>query len=392
MKKLIQKIIRGLGYDLRRYQANDLETFVVSLSPKSAPKGHVLLSYIVEPYLEENASKKFNNHTHYWESGNIADIFLEMGYMVDVIGYHNITFIPRKDYSIFVGARTNFERLSKLLNKGCLKIVHLDTSHWAFNNHASYNRLLSLVKRRGVAVKGSLRLIEENLGIEYADCATILGNQFTVETYQYAQKPIFRIPISTCGFYPWDDNKDFGACSRNFLWFGSAGAVHRGLDLLLETFSEMPDYHLYICGPIDKEMDFIRAYHREMYETENIHMLGWQDVNSPQFELICGKCIGLIYPTCAEGGGGAVINCMHAGLIPIVSYESSVDIGDFGVILKESSIAEIKSSVQMLSTLPAGDLKQRAKKSWEFARKHHTREKFSHEFKKAIKIILDRQP
>ena len=51
--------------------------------------------------------------------------------------------------------------------------------------------------------------------------------------------------------------------------------------------------------------------------------------------------MALVYPSCSEGGGGCVINCMHAGLIPVVSYESSVDIShDCGVIFKENSVEE----------------------------------------------------
>ena len=60
--------------------------------------------------------------------------------------------------------------------------------------------------------------------------------------------------------------------------------------------------------------------------------------------------------------------CLHAGLIPIISYESGIDVEDFGVILKDNSIKTIKNTVQMISSLPGEQLQPMARKAWEFAR------------------------
>ena len=171
------------------------------------------------------------------------------------------------------------------------------------------------------------------------------------------------------------------------MWLGSSGCVHKGLDLVLESFVELPDCHLYICGPIEREKDFQSAYHKELYETKNIHTIGWVDVTSSEFIEIAGKCVGVVYPSCSEGGGGSVIQCMHAGLIPIVSYESSVDVGDFGVILKDCSISEIKNSIRMISSLPAEELRRMSRMAWEFARANHTRERFAEEYQRIVKKI-----
>jgi glycosyltransferase involved in cell wall biosynthesis len=146
----------------------------------------------------------------------------------------------------------------------------------------------------------------------------------------------------------------------------------------------MPDHHLYVCGPLQKEKDFVRAYYKELYETTNIHAVGWVDVGGPEFKEIANKCVGLVYPSCSEAGGGSVIQCMHAGLIPIVSYESSVDVDDFGVTLKDNSITTIINTVQMVSDLSGGQLQGMARKAWEFARANHTREKFAEEYKRII--------
>ena len=162
----------------------------------------------------------------------------------------------------------------------------------------------------------------------------------------YANKPIYRLPISAPVIYPWPEGKDFEACRRHFLWLGSHGFVHKGLDLVLEAFAAMPEYHLTVCGPtkgeVEKEFekvlyvekDFEKTFYKELYQTSNIRTVGWVDVASPEFMQIANDCIGLINPSCSEGEGGAVVGCMHAGLIPIVSYESGVDIDAFGFLLR----------------------------------------------------------
>ena len=85
-----------------------------------------------------------------------------------------------------------------------------------------------------------------------------------------------------------------------------------------------------------------------------------------------------------------MIVCMHAGLIPLVSYEASVDVEDFGVIFKDNSIKTIKETVQMVSNHSGERLQRMSRKAWEFARANHTREKFAVEYKRTVLNIMER--
>lgn len=389
MKGIIKKFGRKVGVDIRRYSPNFHENEVVSLKPENECKGSVLLSYIINPFLLKDGETVSNCHTHDRESLLIAKAFLLLGYAVDVIDYRNKTFIPKKDYSIFVAARTNFQRIAQLLKEDCLTIVHLDTAHWLFNNSAAYKRCLELQQRRGVTLE-SIKWVEPNWAIEYADCATVLGNSFTIGTYSYAQKPIFPLSVPTVNVYAWPEDKNYEGCRHYFLWFGSEGLVHKGLDLALEAFAEMPDYHLYVCGPIQQDKDFEKTYFKELYQTPNIHTMGWVDVSSNDFVEIARNCLALIYPSCSEGQSGAVVTCLQIGLIPLLSYESGVDVEDFGILLKNCSIDEIQLAVQKISGLPAKELKTMSRKAWEFARANYTREKYSKNYRVVIERIMRR--
>lgn len=361
---------------------------VFSFKPDQPAKGNVLISYVIAPFPLKPDQLISNNHTHHWECIQMVKTFLELGYCVDVISLFNDVFVPKKHYSIFIDARWNLERLTPLLNKDCVRILHVDTAHILFHNAAECNRLLALQQRRGITIYNQ-RFAPPYLAIEYADCAIVLGNEFTINTYRYAKKPLYRVPISTTDVYPFPEDKDLEACRKHFLWFGSGGLVHKGLDLVLEAFAQMPDYHLTICGPVEQEKDVEKAFHTELYHTPNIHTFGWIDTSGPEFVKITNSCIGTVYPSCSEGGGACVITCMHAGLIPIVTYEASVDINnDYGVILKDASVEEIKKSIQRISSLSEQELKAMARKAWEFARANHTREKFAQEYRDVMTKII----
>lgn len=389
MKKVMKDIFRKLGIEIVRYTPNPLEK-TVSLHPETTSQGHVLLSYLVEPFLLKPGEPIPNSHTNYWRCVQIARAFLDLGYSVDVIDSHNHSFRPVRSYAFFVGHRINFGRIAELLNADCVKIAHLDTAHWIHNNYLTYRRKLELQERRGITITGSDRIIEKTLAIEHADYATVCGGDFNINTLRYSGKPIYKLPQSPPTVYPWPEDKDYDRCRTSFLWFGSSGFVHKGLDLVLEAFADMPEYHLYVCGPMHKEKEFAKAYQRELYQTSNIHVVGWVDVESPEFTMLANKCLGIVYPSCSEAGGGSVIVCMHAGLIPLVSYEASVDVEDFGVIFKDNSIKTIKDTVQMVSNHSGERLQRMSRKAWEFARANHTREKFAVEYKRTVLNIMER--
>lgn len=386
--RFLNRIGYYFSFFVNRLKGRIARLRVISLQPTGSSRGNVLISYVLEPFCLKPGEPIPNTHTHYWECVQMVKTFLDLGYCVDVISLFNDKFIPKKHYSIFIDVRWNFERLSSLINQDCVKILHIDTAHFLFHNAAECQRLLALQQRRGVTLKPQ-RFHMPTQAIEYADCAIVLGNEFTINTFRYAKKPLYRVPISALETYPFSQNKDFEACRRHYLWFGSGGMVHKGLDLVLEAFTQMPEYHLTVCGPVKGEQDFEKAFDKELYHTPNIHTYGWIDVSSTDFVKITNSCAGIIYPSCSEGGAACVIMCMHAGLIPIVSYEASVDVReDYGVILKECSVEEIQSTIRRVSSLPANEIEKMAKKAWEFARANHTKEKFTQEYRSAIEKII----
>ncbi|MEH2163281.1 MAG: glycosyltransferase [Nostoc sp.] len=391
LNSILSRVANTISFVSNKVQAriNYAKTLqVVSLKPKKPSKGNVLLSYRIEPFLLKAGQAMPNDHTWYWEVWQIAQTFLDLGYNVDVIQFHNDKFVPQKDYAFFIDIRHRMEALTPKLNKDCIKIFHVDIANMVFRNAAECNRLLELQRRKGITLKPQ-RFEVPNLGIEYADCAIVLGNDFTTDTFKYANKPMYRIPISSPVVYPYPDKKDFEAVRKRFLWFGGSALVLKGLDLVLDAFAQMPEYHLTICGPVSNDKEFERAFYKELYETPNIHTYGWIDVTSPDFIEVTNNCLGLVYPSVSEGQSGAVISCLQAGLIPILSYESGVDVHDFGVIFDNLSLEEIKAKIISISNLPEEDLKFMSRQAWEYARANHTREKFAQVYRNVVEQIIE---
>lgn len=347
------------------------------MQPRGTLRGTVLLSYTTLPFIDTRP-EIFDGHTNRWECRTMAEIFLERGYAVDIIDFDNESFIPKKPYTFFIDVETNLERIAPYLNSDCIKIFHITTSHWKFNNKAEKERLESLAKRKGIRLPPE-RMLKPNQSAEKADILLLLGNAFTEATYKHLKKPIFHIPISTTFTYPFQENKNFEIARYSFIWIGGAGPVHKGVDLLLEAFAEMPEYHLHLCGKVS-DPGFEKIYFRELHQLPNITTHDVLNLGGSEFRKIVETSVATISPSCAEGQSGSVIVGMHAGLIPIVSKESGVDTFDFGITLQETSIESIKKAVCTVASSSPYSLHTRASTAWRHVQSKHTRENFAETF------------
>lgn len=358
--------------------------------PAEAPaRGRALLSYLSAPIGVPEAALPVN-HTQYWEAAEIARLLAAAGFRTDVMHYHNRWWRPRGSYDVLVDVRWNMERLAPLVGPSCVKIFHADTADAAVLAAAEQRRLDDLERRRGVRLEPR-RLERGNRGVEVADAATILGNQATLDTYRYAGVPLYGLPVASALVRPFDEAKEHHRTRGRFLWLGSRGMVHKGLDLVLEAFAAAPDLHLTVCGPVHDESDFVEAYRAELFATANIDVLGFVDVTSSAFADLAARTSALIYPSSSEGCAGSVVTAMHAGLVPIVSRESGVDVEDAGgLVLQDSSPAEVAERLRVAATWTGDEIGDRSRAAWERANARYTRAAFTAGYGAALHAILDR--
>ena len=352
------------------------------LFPKGKSRGTVVISYITWPFREGFDVPRARGHTNAFEVITMAQIYQELGFAVEVVDYDNETYVPPKDSSIVIDIHGQLERWDAHLSKECLRILHATGPHWLTYNRSETDRLAAIIERRCVSLM-PYRQVKPTQSVKFANHVTVLGNEYTMESFAFAQKLMTRVPLSSAYEFPWPNKRNFEVAKKKFLWVGSFGMVQKGLDLVLEAFSKLPELSLTVCGRPEKEADFYQCYQKELLQTPNIHLHGWIDMAAPEFQTIAQDHAAIIYPGAAEGGAGSVIHCMHAGMVPICTRESSVDLGDFGMLINKGTVEAIMEAARKFASLSGEEVQERAKKSYDHVRKFHTRECFRknyHEF------------
>jgi len=359
---------------------------VIRLKPECVSRGCVVISYVTWPFVEGVDSPKMRGHTNAYEVTVMAQAFLDLGFRVEVCDYDDKSYRPPEDCKVAVDLHSNLERWE--LPQDCKKILHATGAHWLFMNHAELSRLISLRQRHGVALKPQ-RHVEPSRALELVDEVVVLGNEFTRETFLFGRKPVTRVPISSAYEFAWPEGRDFERAKKKFLWVGSYGMVHKGLDLALDAFFGMPDLELTVCGRPEKEADFFRLYERHLKKTPNIKLHGWLDMASPDFVEIARTHAAVIYPSSAEGGAGSVIHCMHAGMLPVCTTEASIDLGDFGVHVETACVELVKKACRAVAEMSSSEVERRARGAYEHVRREHTRDKFQENYRKFAAKITD---
>jgi len=321
-----------------------------AVKTKSRTRKRALLVYLVKPFLIREGDKILNKHQNWRQNLDIAHVIAEMGYTVDVMNWNDLRHKPKYKYDLLVGMGIAAARMAETLPKETLKIYIATGAAPDFNNRQELERIEQIKRRRGCSLKPRRLAKFDPLKLKYFDAIACFGNKFTASTYLP-----YHCNIYTFNNYGYETikyvHKDFETAKRSFLYFASSGQVHKGLDLLLEVFSQNQNLDLYICAPLFHERDFIHCYYDELFNTPNIHTIGWVKVESEAFYNVCKKCAYVILPSCAEGQVGSVVTCMHAGLIPIVSKECGIDTEDFGITLPNCDLETIHKFVNKLSTM-----------------------------------------
>ena len=257
-----------------------------------------LLVYITHPF---NKEVDFF-HQAIWQARILANSISKKGYNIDIIDYDNRIIDLKNSYDLVINmvpGQNNVFHKKKRPN--CKEIAYFTGSNPSFQNNAELQRLEALESRKSVRLKARRVAPLLTKEVEGYTAAFMIGNEYNWKTFnEFKMPPVYFIKNTGNQFtYTFDDTKKDRNC---FLYFGSSGQVHKGLDLLLEIFSRKGfPCELYVCGTFKSENDFEELYKKELYETENIHPIGFVNVDSDLFVEITSKCVYSIMPSCSEG-------------------------------------------------------------------------------------------
>lgn len=351
-------------------------------------KPRVALSYMLVPFYMDRRDIKFANHSNLWRCLEIAKIFRELGFIVDAIDGYSDGFALRKKYDIFFDDGLNLDKCGSKLPAECIKIRYATGQHWIVRNKAELERLDRIRRTRGVVLQPK-RALRPGRADTIADALIYIGNERMKDSYSHVKCPTYPVPVPGAEIHFDDYERNLKEVKSRYLWIGSGGMAHKGLDLVLEAFSRMPELKLEIVGPVDKEPEFFSAFCKELQKTSNIKVHGFINIGSDEFQEIARSCVAMVYPTCSEGTGSVNIASMAKGLIPIVSKESCIDVGEGGIILRDCEVDTIIKAVRNVSRMEERELRYRSTQVRELVMKRHTGAEFSRLMRESLEKILN---
>ena len=358
---MIKRLLRFIQYFLgeRRFFNN------INRCHRGRPRA--LISYTVFPFLNDNRS-----HANYQESSIIVDLFDQLGFQVDVIHYTNQRSIDYSVYDVIFGFGEPFEK--SFVDSRCkaIRFFYATGAHVFHQNPAEAKRIVEFNAKYGVNLLPK-RLVPScwTLSSTFSDYLIVIGNDWTSSTYtQFTDKPVFAINATAIlNKKSISIERNLSDSRTNFLWFGSSGLVHKGLDLCLEYFAVHPEYTLHICGP--QELEFFRTM--QIFLTKpNVIYHGFVDVASDQFIEITSRCLFTILPSCSEGQATALLTAMGTGLIPIGSRYTGIDIDRLGYLICRLEPEAIGLSIQQAQSRSDETLQEQSKKVMNYIYTNHT--------------------
>ena len=346
-----------------------------------------LLSYIVHPFM---MTPIVNTHTNQKEVMCIAEILDELGYQVDVIDFrYSKEISDQSDYDLIFGFGKTLECIAESSGNMTKKIYYTTGANPYVANMNELARIREFAARHNgkrMPYDCLVTEIPDLRKLQLFDASIILGSEWTENTYDgifprtYRQNAtgflISELPLS-----------DLEIRKRSFICYGNYAAIHKGLDLCIEAFSELPEYELYIVGNVDKHI--LDYYDSVLESAPNIHVMGFLTSEDDRFLDICGKTAFCLNPSCSEGQATSVLTMMMSGIVPICTKETGIDLEESGVVeLTDCSVEGLKDVVKMAAAMDNERINNMSHHVYEYAMKNHTIDAFKEMMKGNLERIL----
>lgn len=301
----------------------------------------ILFSYSFDHF---DPKKDPAEHAHWHSSASILsrtlfDVLREVG---------EVTYIDRKDYSsvigkefdLFVGIAENFHAICKHCR--IKKSVFL-----AVNMHPrERNRVLKKAWRKLGLPKSAFahwefhrpRKIERSL--RTADHILCVGNDTTVQSYVKHGVPRSKIRRVNYGVLRDTQAQQSGPRGAeherpcHFIYVASEIGLRKGFDIVADVSSNaLATKTPFLLNIVGKPST---PYHeqklKDLVDRSNgqIRFHGWIDSASESYWRLVESADFVIFPTLEEGQAGTVLDCISAGVIPLVSENAGFDFSPLG--------------------------------------------------------------
>lgn len=306
------------------FTKNERGSSLYNLGYSGEAQKRVLFSYLTDSFSSKH--KYYTNVSNRKECQLILTCLIKLGYEVDVVDCRYKFDYTGIDYDLVIGFGDAF-RNAKLRNGGS-RVLYLTEGPPKFSLKNEIDRLNYFFKRHPhnqiakIERSGSYYKDED---IVNADCIITMGELHQENLYQtYKKEHVYDFfPLGL----PVKSLKKVFRPSKNILWFGSRGFIHKGLDIIIDSIANLPDWTLHVCGAEKRQLEKI------VKVPKNVAFYGVVDVDGNEFESLVQLCNFSFLLSASEATPTSVLTAMRAGLIPVVS-------GNIGVKLDEAIVLD----------------------------------------------------
>lgn len=333
----------------------------------TAEQKRILICYLDYLRTIRELNRNFG-HTNRQEMMQILKVCIELNLRIDVCACYDrnaIEEIRENYYDYILGFGDTFF-YAKEKNPDADAILYTTENPYRISYERETERLRYFTERTG----RTFHL--ERTGVYYkkddekkADRIICLGEP---SYFADTGKPVDRVWPSAL------KNPDFALdFSRkkktNFLVYGVDGFIHKGNDILVELFAKHPEWNLYLCGARGAE----KAEEAGYKLTENVHVCGFVDTMSDQFNAIAEKCYYLLLPSCSESPSTSALTALRHGIIPIVMKGNGLDeLGDYCRYFEDYHMESIEQTIAEAVCVDEELLQQQGRAAMEYADEHYT--------------------
>lgn len=338
-------------------------------------------------------------HTNLWEVPEIVRILNRYNFLVDIVDRDAKNFIPKNEYDLFIGLGAGhsgkfFAQYAKKL-PSATKVLLANGPEPIISNKLVKEQYERFNKRKSCKVP-AMRLTE---GLDFktfsliTDYFLVIGEpgSFCPETYKHLKKPVLTYLPSSSPNIKFDPRWIAKRNRKSFLCFVGNGFICKGVDVLVDAFLKMPEANLHICGP-DSEKLFFEVLGKDISDSHNISYEGFVDVRGSRFNQLVNECSYVIFASSSEGCATSVTSVLRAGLIPILTPETGIKVGDFGYLLDGKKSDLISKTIEICREAMALDAESYRSKVFDVLEDSlkYTQSSFSTTFEKSLITILNK--
>lgn len=281
----------------------------------------------------------------------------KLGFSVDVLDRNFWNHNLKSRYDLFLGLGTSGSGVRFLEvaqnSKADLRILIATTPHPVAANKNRRLHFRYLEDKYGVSTISPDRLdpTESLIGDHLSASQSVLvygtPESFSVQSFSKTGARIAAYGPSSIADNDWSNPSIVGS---NYVLFSGSGLLAKGADLLVDAFLELPDLNLNIFAP--PEESFLKIFQQRIAKSNSVSYMGFLPPTKSNLLNLRKRSIASVFCSPSEAFASSISSLMHFGLIPVINYESGMDI-DSAILgeFKDVTTEKIKDKILAFHSL-----------------------------------------